>query len=145
MSAISSRRLRNLLLFITPFVTSQSLCATEDAKNYFVGLGIGVAQISEDAILVDDSSTAYKALFGYALNEYVSLETSFVTLDDYEAFNPFVVDSQQAVADGRGVNVAAVLKIPLTDRFDLSARVGVFFWRAESELANISVGNDLEK
>ena len=144
MSAIDHRRLRNLLLIIAPLMATQSLCAAEDAENFYIGLGVGVAQISEDFILIDDSSTAYKALIGYELNDHVSLEASFVTLDDYEAYNPFVVDTQQAVADGRGLNAAAVLTLPLARHFSLNARVGVLFWNADSESASIeSDGSDL--
>ncbi len=144
MSAIGNPQLRIILLFITPFVASQSLCAAEELEDFYIGLGVGVAQISEDVILFDDSSTAFKALAGYQLNEHVSLEGSFVTLDDYEAYNPFVIDTQRAVADGRGFNAVAVLTMPLTDRFDLRARGGVLFWKADTELASIeSSGNDL--
>ena len=144
MSAIDYPRLRSLLLIVAPWMATQSPCAAEDAENFYIGLGVGVAQISEDFILIDDSSTAYKALIGYELNDHVSLEASFVTLDDYEAYNPFVVDTQQAVADGRGLNAAAVLTMPLTHRFGLSARVGVLFWNADSESATIeSNGSDL--
>lgn len=144
MRTISNRKLRTLVLLVAPFVTTQPVCADEDAKRFYIGVGVGVAQISEDAILVDDSSAAYKALFGYELNEQISLEASLLALDDYEAYNPFVVDTQRAVADGRGLNVATVLKLPLADRFDLRAKVGVLFWNADSELATIeSSGSDL--
>ena len=136
-------RLRNLLLFVAAFVATLSPCAAEDAEKFYVGIGVGVAQVSEDVFLVDDSSAAYKALLGYELNAHVSLEASFVALDDYEAYNPFVVDTQEAVADGRGLNAAAVLRLPLGDRFGLNAKVGMLFWDADAEVDGIeSSGSD---
>jgi len=144
MRALIKPSLRIVVLLIAPFVSTQSPCAAEVLDNAYIGLGIGVAQISEDLILVDDSSVAYKAVLGYELSENVSLEASFVTLDDYEAFSPFVVDTQRSVADGRGLNVTAVLRMPLADSFDLNAKIGVLFWNTDSELASIeSSGSDL--
>ena len=133
-----------LTLLLIASLAVQSSHAAEDADKFFIGLGFGVAQISEDDNLFDDSSTAYKALFGYALNEHVSFEGSFVTLDDYEAFSPFVVDTQRAVADGSGFNVATAFGVPVTDRLTIRARIGVLLWSTYSDLADLeSSGADL--
>ncbi len=136
--------MRSTLLLLFLVTATRTSWATEDAESFYVGIGIGLAQISADATLVDDSSTAYKALIGYELNEYVSLEASFVALDDYEAYSPFVDNTQQAVADGQGWNAAAVLRMPLGDRFGVSARIGILLWNVDSDLASIeSSGTDL--
>ena len=110
MTALGHQVVRGTLLALLLVTATRTSWAAEDAESFYVGIGIGVAHISEDATLVDDSSTAYKALFGYELNEYVSLEASFVALDDYEAYSPFVDDtyfasrwvrSQRLICPGR--------------------------------------------
>lgn len=144
MNAIISRRLRNLMLFIAILAAPTSLCAAESAGNFYAGLGVGVAQVSDDVFLFDDSSTAFKVLAGYQINEHLSFEGSFVTLDDYESYYPFVFGTQHAVADGRGFSGVAVVTMPLTERFDLRARGGILFWKADTDVASIeSSGNDL--
>ena len=144
MSTLSKRTLCNIMLLAATLLPAQTLCAAENAENFYVGLGVGVVQVTEDVFLVDDSGAAYKAMLGYEFNENVRFEASFVALDDYEAFNPFVVDSQRAVANGRGLNVAAVLRMPLADRLELSARIGMLFWNSDSDSAsNESSGNDM--
>lgn len=144
MTALGHRIVRDLSLLLLLFTATRLSCAAEADEGFYVGIGIGVAHISEDATLVDDSSTAYKALFGYQLNKHASLEASFVVLDDYEAYSLFVDDAQRAVANGQGLNAAAVFRVPIADRFEINARIGMLFWNADSNLESIeSSGSDL--
>lgn len=144
MNVLQRRTFRSLMFFIAMSVLPEPLYADETDEGIYIGLGVGVAQISEDVIFFNDNSTAFKVLAGYQLNEYVSLEGSYVTLDDYHAYYPFTVDTRHAVANGRGLIAAAVLTMPLNQRFDLRTRGGVLFWKADTDLASMdSSGNDL--
>ena len=132
------------LLIVAQFFTTQSLSEERESERFYVGLGLGVAQVSADFTLIDDSSRAYKAYLGYAFNEHVSVQGLYMSLGDFEAVNPFVADAQRAVANGSGFNASVVLTLPLSERFDLQAKTGVLFWRADANFENIdSSGSDM--
>ena len=116
-----------LALVVVPFLASTALCDESETERFYAGLGLGIAQISADVTLIDDSSRAYKGFFGYAFNENVSVQGMFISLGDFEAVNPFVVDAQRAVANGSGLNASIVFTLPASERLDLHAKPACCF------------------
>lgn len=131
--------LTGLLLF-----TAAGRCDETPGSRFSLGVGIGAGNVSDDTVFIEDNSAAYKALFGYHVNEVFSVEGTAIALDDFVAINPFVADPQRVVANASGINASAVLRWPIAGRVDAMARAGVLFWQADTSFGQIEEsGSDL--
>ena len=115
--------------FISAPLTLLSAALADD--GFYAGASIGGAAISEDRILIDDTSTAYKFYAGYQFNEFVSAEAGFINFDDVTDVVIINTASQRAVADGHGYSIAGVARLPL-GRFAVTSKAGLLFWESES-------------
>lgn len=116
-------------------------CEEYSAGRFYVGAGIGIANVSDDAVFIDDSSTGYKALAGFHFTDNLSFEGTALLLDDFLATDSFSTDSLRAVAGGSGINTAVVLRWSVTTRVNVMARAGVLFWKADGDVDQS--GNDM--
>ncbi len=115
-----------------------------DDRSFRVGVGIGGARISEDFVIIDDSSMAYKVFAGYEVNDFLSFEVSLLRFDSIYKYYPLNTPTQQAVADGHGINAAAALALPISSRFQLKGRAGFLHWSADASDADLDdSGTDL--
>ena len=111
-----------------------------DGRSFYLGVGIGGARVSEDFVLIDDSSMAYKIFAGYEVNNFLAFEASLMRLDSIYTYYPLNTPTQQAVADGHGINAAAVLSVPISDRFQINGRAGYLYWSADASDADLDDG-----
>lgn len=102
------------------------------SDSFYVGVGLGAAQISEDTVLINDSSTAYKVFAGYSLNDYVGFEASYTMLDSVYEYYPFASALQTSVADGNSFNASAIVTVPVSERFRVNGKAGLASWSADS-------------
>lgn len=111
------------------------------AGGFFVAGSIGKAGLDEDfdGLVVDDNSTAFRLVAGWRFNDYFALEGGYHDFGDFE----------QAFDDGSGLSIAklsadgftlgAVGSIPVSERFALTGRAGMFFWNGSAEINNVSL------
>lgn len=103
-----------------------------DFRGFHAGVGIGMAHIDDDAVLIDDSNMVYKILGGYTFNEFLSFEASLLRFEDVHEFYPFHGLIQDELVHGNAINGAAVFTLPVSDRFDLNGRVGLLHWSVDA-------------
>ena len=110
------------------------------AGGFFVGGSVGKASLNEDfdGLVVDDNSTSFRLVAGWRFNDYFALEGGYHDFGDFE----------QAFDDGGGLSTAklsadgftfgAIGSIPVSERFSLTGRAGMFFWNGTAEVNNVS-------
>ncbi len=103
-----------------------------DPLRFRIGAGVGVAQIDEDNVFLDTTSNAYRVFARYALSDHVSFELAAMSLDDIVEVYPLRTPTQTAVADASGVSLAAILTLPLSERFSLLGKAGALSWSADA-------------
>jgi hypothetical protein len=142
------------LLFLLPFAAS----AADETAGWYVGVRVGVATstLGEGEIeralaarghAVDasvDDSHAMGALFGgHRWSNGFGLEVGFVDLGEYDialsgtTTDPagLLPDAASQLADaGRGLSASLTRTWALTDRLDLTPRVGAYYWESKREL-----------
>lgn len=111
---------------------AETAAGTFDQSPFFIGAGIGVARISEDTKLIDDSSVVYELFGGYEINETLSLQASVMQFDDMYEYHPFNTLTQRAVADALGVNVSLAVGFPISGRARLTGRAGILGWSMDA-------------
>jgi hypothetical protein len=141
------------------FVLAPALgSAAERAAGWYVGMRGGVAKSTLDAgeferalaarghsveATVDDGDPMAAVFGGYRWANGLGLEGVLVDLSEYDVTlsgtttNPagLLQDAQAALADaGRGLGVSLTWSWPFAERFDLTARVGGYYWESEREL-----------
>lgn len=127
-----------LLLLLATAVTDAVACDRSTNADdcgplrFRIGAGVGVAQIDEDNMLIDSSSNAYRVFATYALNNHVGFELAALRFDDIFDFYALETPTQTAVADASGASLAAILTLPLAERFSLLGKVGALGWSADA-------------
>lgn len=91
-------------------------------SQWYVGGSVGQSDVDEFGI--DDEDTGFKVFGGYKFNEYFGLELGFVDLGELESgTNELDVD---------GVSFGAVGTLPLSEKFSVHGKAGVFAWDADT-------------
>lgn len=110
------------------------------AGDFYLGASIGNATLNEDfdGLVVDDNSTAIRLIAGWRFNDYFTIEGGYNDFGDFE----------QTFDDGNGVMTAklsadgfifgATGRVPVSERFALTGRAGMFFWNGSAEVNNVS-------
>jgi hypothetical protein len=148
------------LLLLLPVAAS----AADDKAGWYLGIrgGVATSTLDESDIerslaarghVVDatlDDSHAMGALFGgHRWANGLGLEMAFVDLGEYDvALSATTTDPTRLLADarsvladaGEGVSVSLTWSWTLSDRVELTPRVGAYYWESERELRS-SVGS----
>jgi hypothetical protein len=141
------------LLLLLPVVSS-----ADDGSGWYIGVrgGVATSTLSEGDIeralaarghVVDatvDDSHAMGALFGgHRWANGLGLELGLVDLAEYDVAlsatttdsTGLLADAQSQLADaGRGVSASLAWSWALTERVELTPRVGAYYWESEREL-----------
>jgi hypothetical protein len=127
-------------ILVATMATCILMPITANAEGFFVGGSIGSASLSQDfdGLTVDDSTTSFRLVAGWRFNEYFSVEGG------YNSFGKFKDDvdiagvptSVSLTADGFTLGLGG--SIPLSDRFSLIGRAGMFFWNGTAEINSVT-------
>jgi OOP family OmpA-OmpF porin len=139
--------------------TAFPVAAAAAEHNWYLGASVGQSRIDattaeiDQAFLIDDgfvatgttldeTDTGWKAYLGYRFNRFFALEGGYADLGE-ATFNTTIVSAPtspglptppfpiRATATADGVTLSGVLHWPLTEKFSLLAKAGVFRWQAE--------------
>ena len=109
-------------------------------NGFYVGASIGSASLSEDfdGLNIDTDSTSYRIVGGWRFNENFSIEGGYHDFGNFEQQidmngTPATVSLS---ADGFTLGVAGTL--PVSDKFSITGRLGMFFWDGNAEINNVS-------
>ena len=114
--------------------------SADAGEGFYAGASIGRANLSDDfdGLAVDDDSTAFRIVGGWRVNQHFALEIGYHDFGDFEQN----IDSAGATgkvnlsADGFTFGVTG--SIPVSERFSLFGRAGVFFWDGNAKINNVS-------
>jgi OOP family OmpA-OmpF porin len=125
---------------IAVFLMLLALTANAQDNGPFIGASIGSAGLDDDfdGLSIDDSGTAYRIVAGWRFNEHFALEGGYHNFGDFE--QTFVVDGEElnVALSADGFTLGAVGNIPLSERFSLMGRAGMFFWDGNADINNVS-------
>lgn len=103
--------------------------------EFYVGGAIGQARINEgiDGFRIEDNTTTWRIYAGYEFNDYIGLEGSYLDLGEFSD----TVVGIPVRADADGWSLAAVGKIPLSEKWAIQAKAGLYFWDGQSSVDGI--------
>ncbi len=110
------------------------------AGDFYLGASIGNATLNEDfdGLTVDDNSTAFRIVAGWRFNDYFSVEGGYHDFGDFEQSFDDGSGPITAKLSADGFIFGATGRLPVSERFALTARVGMFFWNGTAEVNNVS-------
>ncbi|MGB5630713.1 MAG: porin family protein [Woeseiaceae bacterium] len=110
------------------------------AGDLYLGASIGNATLNEDfdGLNVDDNSTAFRVVVGWRLNDYFSVEGGYHDFGNFEQSFDDGSGPMTAKLSADGFLLGATGRVPVSDRFALTARAGMFFWNGTAEVNNVS-------
>ncbi len=84
----------------------------------------------------DDNGLGWRVFAGYALNDYLSAELSYVSLADVSADTTLTspVGRASTEIESRGFNLGLVAGAPVGDGFRVYAKAGLFMWDSEADV-----------
>ena len=140
MNRISGTRLGLFLAVMFTLVSQQSYAD----NGFYVGGALGKAYIDEniDGTLFEANATSFRISGGYEFGDYFGVEASYLDLgkfkDSFDVGGLIVPVS----AEADGFTIAAVGRVPLSERFSARARAGYFFSETRATIGGIAEGSD---
>jgi OOP family OmpA-OmpF porin len=110
------------------------------ADGFYIGASVGNASLDEDfdGLVVDDDSTSYRIVAGWQFNDYFALEGGYHNFGDFEqTLNIAGVPSTVSLS-ADGFTLGGAGGVPVSERFALTARAGMYFWNGTAEVNNVS-------
>lgn len=106
----------------------------------YVGAGLGSANLSDDfdGLTIDADATAFRLFAGWRINDYVAVEGGYQDFGDFEQTIDFAGSRATASLSADGFFAGADGALPLSDRFALTGRLGMFFWDGNAEINAVS-------
>ena len=110
------------------------------AGDFYLGASIGNATLNEDfdGLDVDANSTAIRLIAGWRFKDYFSVEGGYHDFGDFEQTFDDAGGQSTATLSADGFIFGATGRIPVSERFALTGRAGMFFWNGSAEINNVS-------
>ncbi|WP_235281965.1 Ig-like domain-containing protein [Thalassotalea sp. ND16A] len=127
---------------------AQTDVSQQEIDDAFNEVGIIASSVS-----VDDSDMSYGVFGGYQFNQYFALQLGYLDLGEREVrftgeaheLPDFYDAAEHIYPDtGKGFNLSAIVSYPLTERWKLSGKAGLFDWQRDYDTFtnNDDVGSD---
>lgn len=129
---------QGLLALISTFLITPALASAE--SGFYMGASVGTADLNEDfdGLTIDTDATAFRVTAGWRFNDHFAIEGGYHDFGDFE--QTIDIDgspsSVSLSADGFTLGIAGAL--PLSEKFALTGRLGMFFWDGAAEINNVS-------
>jgi opacity protein-like surface antigen len=120
------------ILALSAATAFAAMPAVAQDSGFYVGAGIGDFGIDVGGF--DASDTGYKVFGGYRFIDYLALEAEYL--------DGGTVEDAGLEIDVSGFNVSAVGILPLGERFDVFAKLGMLFWDADTNGLGSDSGED---
>jgi OOP family OmpA-OmpF porin len=130
-SPVEEEIMRFVLAALAAATLAFSPVVAADSGPY-VGAGIGYFGLDADGF--DGSDTAFKLFGGYRMNQYFATELEYI-----DGGKP---DDSGFEIDISGFNLSVLGSWPVTEQFDVFAKLGVLFWDAEARGFGDESGED---
>tara|TARA_B110000977_G_scaffold194755_1_gene271945 strand:+ start:759 stop:1370 length:612 start_codon:yes stop_codon:yes gene_type:complete len=103
------------------------------------------ADIDDGSIIsasLDDSDTSYSLYGGFRINQYFAVEGGYLDLGESalsaqsDGSELYFAGPLNLVAEVDGFNIGGKGIIPINEKFELFAKLGVYMWEAEAKIKN---------
>ena len=110
------------------------------AGDFYLGASIGNATLDEDfdGLVVNDNSTAFRLIAGWRFNDYFTVEGGYHDFGDFEQTFDDGSGPMTAKLSADGFIFGATGRVPVSERFAVTGRAGMFFWNGSAEVNNVS-------
>ncbi len=120
-------------------LTAAATASAAPDRGFYVGAGAGQVSIEDDVTGFDDGDTGFKLFGGYALNEIVSVEVSYIdggtAEESVTVFDPFLGSGTgKAEIDTSVVNLSVIGDLVLAEQFSVFGRLGYAFIDTDLDL-----------
>lgn len=122
--------MRFIFAIVTAAVLAASPAMAADDGGFYVGAGVGSFSLEIDGF--DDSDTGFKVLGGYGFNDYLGVELEYLDGGTVEEFGLEI--------DVSGFNASVMGSYPVTEQFDVFAKLGMLFW--DVDVSGLGRGSD---
>jgi len=117
--------------------------AVADDTGFYLGAGAGQANVEVDDVLgvaganFDEGDTGFKVFGGYRFLPWLGVEGIYVDAGSPSISGPLYADGTglgRLGIDVKAFVAAAVFTLPLGDRFELFAKPGFAYWKADTSV-----------
>ncbi len=147
---------KSLKLLVLPLLAS--LATPVVAEEFYMGVSAGkskssdfcgeasdvLASLSATRTSCDDNDSAYKIFAGYSFTENWAVEGAYADLGEYSIGYTNGVTSGKAKQEIDAVSLAMVGILPLTDSFNIFAKLGLYHSNIDvsATFGNVKIGDD---
>lgn len=131
------KTLLSTTFFAFTMATAGAAYANDNANaGGYIGASVGSTSLPSE--FDDSSTTSFGISAGYRVNDNFAFEGSYLNLGTADLSTSEVISGVQVNAKGEieitGINLGLVGIAPVSERFDLYGKVGVFMWDADLDI-----------
>lgn len=140
--------MKKALLGLSIIAILSPAAASAQNFNSYMGVSIGHTELDLDGdgaailntydTLLDDTDVGFKFFVGNRLHKNLALELYYVDLGEVTATDGSATATVQT--DGFGISALGIL--PISNNFELFAKVGTFKWDATVKAPGVTLGDD---
>ena len=128
---------------MTALTTTAGMALTASPANadedigFYAGGSVSNVQLDEtfdDGIGIDDDTTGFRLLGGYQFSRYLAIELGYIDFGEFDESLSVAGSMVDLEAEVDGFDASIVGRLPVTDAFTLTGRVGGIAWDAEAEV-----------
>ena len=131
-------------LLLASFLVAPAVRAAD--SNFYASLNIGRSNVTDNSVPIDEDATGFRLAAGYQFIHWLAVDLGYVDFGTFEAtfedpFGPPIT----AEASATGLELGLVGRVPLGDKFAITARAGMYWWDSKVVLGGMSEsdsGND---
>ncbi len=131
------QRYKQLTVMAAAAIMGLGAAGAAHAQGFGGYIGASVGQADTDASDLD-SSTGFRILGGYMYNDNFGVEVGYMDIGEFDGNSP----TSNASIEADGAYVAGVGVYPLSDRFNLFGKVGLFHYEYDVLVNGSSVENN---
>ena len=121
-------------------VLATGLVSVASAEHeFYVGGTIGSAKLDDrlDTFEFDSTSVAFRLFAGWRFSDHFSAEIGYLDFGDFDQDFDIAGVIVPATVSANGFTIGLNGALPISDRFALTGRVGMFFWNGTATLGGI--------
>jgi OOP family OmpA-OmpF porin len=114
-------------LLLASYIVAPAVQAAD--SNFYAAIDIGRSSVDDNSVPIDEDATGFRLAAGYQFIPWLAVDLGYVDFGTFEAtfddpFGPPIT----AKASADGLELGLIGRVPLGDKFAITARAGMYWW-----------------
>ncbi len=126
-------------LLLAAYIVAPAVQAAD--SNLYAAIGVGRSNVTDSSISLDEDATGFRLAAGYQFIPWLAIDLGYADFGTFKATSDQFGTPITAEASATGLELGLVGRVPLGDKFAITARAGKLWWDSKVVLGGVSEGD----